>query len=158
MKISDAYINIINETKDKISFLIDDSDLENSDSITIEGVINGDVFGHITISDTVNGYWKFEDEMSEDEYDELFPDDSFATIETLEISDDYKGKGFARPLMLKALDYIKSTGEYTVYLNASPMGFKGLSIEPLVNFYKSFGFKIIIDDYAENKEMILYLK
>ena len=155
MRISDVYISIINESNDKISFLVDDSDIENSDSITIEGVINNDVFGHITISFTVNGYWKFEDEMSEEKYDKLFPDDSFATIEVLEVNDNYKGHGLAKELMKKGLDYIKESGENIVYLNASPMGYRGLSIQPLVNFYKSFGFEIIVDDYNENKEMIL---
>jgi len=157
MKINEIYNILITETKEGISFIIDDSDIELSDSTLIEGVIDGEVFGHITISFTTNGYWKFEDEMDEEGYDELFPDDSFATIEVLEVNDEFKGQNLARPLMLKALDYIKENGENVIYLNASPMGFTGLGLSNLVNFYKSFGFRIIVDDYSGNKEMILYL-
>ena len=156
MKLNTSYQSL-KEDINKLSFIIDDSDFDNSDTITINAIANGKVVGFVVIGEEYDAYWKFEDEMSEEEFDRIFPDDSFATIETLEINDEYKGKGYARPLMNKALSLIKERGENIVYLNASPMGFRGLNINDLVKFYASFGFKIIVDDYDENKEMVLYL-
>ena len=40
---------------------------------------------------------------------------------------------------------MKNNGYNQFYLNASPMGFKGLSTMDLVDFYKKFGFKELLN-------------
>ena len=37
-----------------------------------------------------------------------------------------------------------------IYLNASPMGFDGLSLEDLTGFYEKFGFKVIKEQGGNN--------
>jgi len=89
----------------------------------------------------------------------LFPEDRFAKIEVIEVNDKYKGGGFAKELMNKAISTVKERGFNRVYLNANPMGYGGLDINDLVGFYQKFGFQIIpsLDKWADNKEMYLAL-
>lgn len=150
MEIYEIYKQLLNE---ETYFNIQ----QNEDRVEINLISNGNVVGNIILDFVMGGYWEFEDEMSEDRYDEIFPDDKFVKIEHIEVKDEYKGRGFAKQLMNKAIEYAKKMGETVIYLNASPMGFSGLSINDLVGFYKSFGFKTIIDDYDKNKEMIKYI-
>lgn len=130
---------------------------EDDDRIEISIYKNNEKIGYIILDIIHYGYWMFEDEIDEDSYDKLFPDDKFVKIETIKIEDNYKGNGYAKILMNKAIEYVKKLNIDVIYLNASPMGFNGLNLEDLVGFYESFGFEIFIDDYAENKEMIKYL-
>lgn len=132
-----------------------ESNTKLDDIIRIKAFLNGEEIGYINIEFIVNGFWMFEGELSEEEYESHFPNDTFTKIETLKIYDKYKGKGYSKKLIEKAIDYIKNNGGEVVYLNASPMGY-GLNLNELVNLYKSFGFETIIS-YPENKEMILYL-
>jgi GNAT superfamily N-acetyltransferase len=154
MDFLEKYNNFINES---ITFIEGDEDRMN-DTLKIEAFIGDDKIGQIILEFVINGFWVFEGELSEEEYEEYFPDDSFIKIQDIVIYDKYKGKGYSKKIIQKALDFIKKNYPNTdvVYLNASPMGFTGLSIEPLVNLYKSFGFKTIIS-YPDNKEMILNL-
>jgi GNAT superfamily N-acetyltransferase len=147
-------IEFINES---ITFKEGEED-RNNDTLTIEAFIDNNKIGEITIGFVINGFWMFEGELSEEEYGKYFPDDSFIRIEDVKVYDKYKGKGYSKNIIQKALDFIKENYSDTsvVYLNASPMGYSGLSIEPLVRLYKSFGFKTIIS-YPQNKEMILNL-
>jgi ribosomal protein S18 acetylase RimI-like enzyme len=126
--------------------------------VTINAYVNGKFIGKVVVVYEISGYWEFEDEMSEERYDELFPGDRFAKIEYITVATEYTGKGYAKALMNKALEHIKESGETRVYLNASPMGHNEMDLYDLVNFYKKFGFEIIIDDYDENKEMLLKLE
>jgi GNAT superfamily N-acetyltransferase len=127
--------------------------------VTISANVGRTNVGNIIVEQLMNVYWMFEDDMSEDEYDELFPDDTFLRIEHLFVPDDYKDKGYGKALVAQAIQYAKEIGENIIYLNASPMGSSGLNINNLVNFYKSFGFKILphSDKWSNNKEMILKL-
>jgi len=152
MKLFNIFEELINND---INFTYHEED--DGDRTVIIGYINGKEIGSIVITFEFDAYWQFEDEMDEDSYLEIFPNDSFAKIETLEILDEYKGLGYAKHLMTEAIAYIKNKGEKVIYLNASPMGFKGLNIDNLVNFYKTFGFKTIVDKYRNNKEMVKYL-
>ncbi len=130
----------------------------NEDEVYIKADLDGDYVGTVHFQYVVSGYFEFEDEMTEEEYNNLFPNDSFARIEALNVSDEYKGKGYGKELISRALKEIKKTGEDRVYLNANPMGFSGLPINALVEFYKKFGFEVFVDDYTENKEMVLKLE
>ena len=127
--------------------------------VTISAHVGRTNVGNIIVEQLMNVYWMFEDDMSEDEYDELFPDDTFLRIEHLFVPDDYKDKGYGKALVAQAIQYAKEIGEKIIYLNASPMGSSGLNINNLTNFYKSFGFQILphSDKWSNNKEMILKL-
>jgi GNAT superfamily N-acetyltransferase len=127
--------------------------------VTISAMVGRTNVGYIIVEQLMNGYWMFEDDMSEDEYSKLFPDDKFLKIEHLLIFDDYKGGGYGKQLVNQAIQYAKEIGENIIYLNASPMGNSGLNIGNLVSFYKSFGFKTLphSDKWNKNKEMILKL-
>lgn len=133
---------------------------DDGDNVTIKAILNGKEIGHVYIQYITGGYsYEFESEMSEERYDELFPDDKYAKIVEINTNFDFRRQGYAKLLMAKALKTIKEHGENRVYLNANPMdGYRGLSLDGLLDFYESFGFKIIVDDYDENKEMLLALE
>lgn len=116
--------------------------------------------GMVVIEFIKGGYEGFKTEMSEEKYDELFPNDRYAHIDKIEVNPIYRGLGLSRQLMRRALAYVKSENEKIVYLNANPYddNNEGLDLDSLVRFYKSFGFEVFIDDYEESKEMILTLE
>lgn len=93
-------------------------------------------------------------EIEEEKYNVLFPDDKYAELTTLEVNGSYKGKGYGKKIMRKALSYIKKREYLEVYLNACPLGFEGLSLYNLVKFYEKFGFRTFIEE-ARNQEMAL---
>lgn len=117
---------------------------------------SGKRLAYISFREIQYGYYIFEDDMEEDEYNELFPDDEFAYLETLHVEPEHRGKGYARKLIGEALKYIRSKGLRQVYLNASPSYDSSLALPDLVNLYKSFGFKEL-SGYAGNVEMLLDL-
>ncbi len=135
-------------------------EFEDEDRTTIIFMIDKNVVGKIIIQHVFDGYREFEEYMSDDEYYELFGDDDFYQIEHLEVHDEYKSQGYAKVLVNKAIEFVKNRDGRTIYLNASPMGFTGLNISNLVDFYQKFGFQIIpqMDKWDTNKEMILRLK
>lgn len=149
-------VNLYNEMIDGSHFHYD----EEEDRITITLTLGENKVGSITIEHVFDGYRDFEEYMSDDEYYELFGDDDFYKIEHVEISDEFKGQGYGKLLVQKAIDFVKSREGRTIYLNASPMGFSGLDIGNLVAFYEKFGFRKIpqLDKWENNKEMILQLK
>lgn len=152
MRLEEAFNEVNNEPQIKV----DDTE----DGFDLSAYLVGKKIGWLSAQHIISGYWEFEDEFSEEEYDEMFPDDSFFKIEYVSVEDGYKGAGVAKLMMVKALTLIKASGIDTVYLNASPMGFTGLNLSDLVGFYEKFGFRIIEktgDKYHENKEMILKL-
>ena len=127
------------------------------DRVTINAIKDNNIVGNIVIEFVFDAYREFEDviekgEMSDDEYDTIFPNDRFAKIEHLDVIDGEKGNGYAKQLMQRAMDYARSNGESVMYLNASPMGFTGLNINDLTGFYNTFGFQTLIDS-GHNVEM-----
>lgn len=134
--------------------------LEQDSAYNIEAWENNEKVGSVTIEEPVDKYYYFEDDMSEEKYDKIFPEE-FATIQDLRVDTNHTEKGIGTQLMNKALDFIKNTMKVKiVFLNASPMDHKALSIEPLINFYKKFGFKVFLrkKDWTDNAYMILKLK
>lgn len=148
-------INIYEEMMSGVHF----HEENDEDRTTITLMISKEVVGKIIIEHVFDGYRDFEEYMSDDEYYDLFGDDDFYKIETIEVNDNFKGKGYANLLMNKAIDFVKSLDGRAIYLNASPMGFTGLDIGNLVTFYEKFGFRKIpqLDKWDNNKEMILRL-
>lgn len=132
---------------------------EDEDRYKISAVRGGKWLGTIVLEFIVNGYWEFEDELSEEQYYELFPDDRFVSVENLMVQRQYRGEGVAKILMNRAINFVKREGWDVMFLNANPTDGSGLDIDGLVGFYGKFGFKIppYLGNWDENKEMILRL-
>lgn len=140
---------VMNETH--FNYTVDD------DNVTINIIKNRNIIGNISFEFVIDAYREFEDliekgEMTDQEYETIFPNDRFVKIDYLNIIDGEKGKGYAKQLMEKAISYAKEHGETVMYLNASPMGFSGLNISDLTGFYNTFGFQTLVDS-GHNVEM-----
>jgi predicted nucleotidyltransferase/GNAT superfamily N-acetyltransferase len=125
---------------------------ESEDEITIKAVYNGLIIGNLSLGMMQNAYYLFKDDFSEDQYYEIFPDDRFVMIGWL--NSKIKKEGIARELMKRAIAKTKQQGYDMMYLNASPIGNSGLQLSDLVGFYKSFGFKEILNQ-GGNTQMVL---
>jgi len=132
----------------KIDFDIESREGE-EDRTTIS--ING--IGEVVLVETFPEY-EFIDDIDEDTLEELNVEegDLIGKIEHLEINDKYKGQGYAKLLMKKAIEVAKEKGLMPLYLNASPMGSKkyGLNIEDLTGFYESLGFEVFLRQGGNN--------
>lgn len=116
---------------------------EEEDGITVFAYLNGEKIGFVTADILFDPYeYEFSDVLSEDEFEELYPENEIIKIEWIEVDDEYKYQGVATALMTELMQHLK--GNYSqFYLNASPIGNSGLQLNDLVNFYKNFGFKVI---------------
>ena len=133
----------------KVKFSIEQDDEEDRIKISIKGI------GEIILVETTPKY-EFLEDIGEDGLEELNlnEDDFIGKIEHIEIADNFKGKGYAKILMNKAIAVAKEKGLMPLYLNASPMGFKGLNTTDLTAFYESFGFEVFLYQ-GHNNLMIL---
>ena len=126
---------------------------EDGDRITIS--LKG--IGEVILVQTSPQY-EFIEDIDEDTLEELnvSEDDMIGKIEHLEVNDKFKGKGYAKSLMNKAIEIAEENGWMPLYLNASPMGSKryGLNIEDLTGFYETFGFKVFLEQ-GNNNLMLL---
>ena len=164
-----AYDNLMSvaETTEKFDLSIHEGEVldnskfkyvrDNEDEITIRAIYEGEIIGTLTMAAMQDAYWYFQDEFSEEQYNEFFPEDKFMNIGYLEIKQrKYMGEGIAKELMKRAIRKAKQQGFNTIYLNASPMGTAGLGLNDLVSFYKKFGFKEILNQ-GHNIQMLLQL-
>ena len=136
----------------KVKFNIESKEgEEDRTTISIKGI------GEVVLVETFPEY-EFLEDIGEDGLEELGVEegDMIGKIEHLEINDKYKGKGYAKLLMNKAIEVAKEKGLMPLYLNASPMGSKryGLNIEDLTGFYQTFGFEVFLEQ-GNNNLMIL---
>ena len=126
---------------------------EDGDRITIS--LKG--IGEVILVQTSPQY-EFIEDIDEDTLEELNVSeyDMIGKIEHLEVNDKFKGKGYAKSLMNKAIEIAEEYGWMPLYLNASPMGSKryGLNIEDLTGFYETFGFKVFLEQ-GNNNLMLL---
>lgn len=128
-----------NEVLDKVTFKYEKYD---EDTTNIYAIYNGDRIGYVSVMDVMNGYWMFDGDITEEEYSEIFPSDSFLAISHLKIiHQQLRGKGIAKKLVQLAIDIAKKHKFTEMYLNASPMDSNGLDMSDLVGFYESFGFE-----------------
>jgi GNAT superfamily N-acetyltransferase len=137
----------------KIKFKIESREgEEDRTEISIKGI------GSATLVETYPKY-EFQEDLSEKEFNKLGLDeyDMIGKIEHIEVKDNEKGKGYAKLLMNKVIDVATKKRLLPLYLNASPMGTKGLGIDDLTNFYESFGFKVF-KKQGNNNLMILNKK
>ena len=132
----------------KINFDIESREGE-EDRTTIS--ING--IGEVVLVETFPEY-EFLEDVGEDGLEELNVEegDLIGKIEHLEIEDEYKGQGYAKILMNKAIELAKEKGLMPLYLNASPMGSKryGLDVDDLTGFYESLGFEVFLRQGGNN--------
>ena len=115
------------------------------DRTTITAYINNDKVGSLSMEILFDAYYyEFDDVFDEDTFEELYPNSEIVKIEHIEIDDNYKNSGIGSELMKRGMELMKKNGYNQFYLNASPMGFKGLGTMDLVEFYKKFGFKELL--------------
>jgi GNAT superfamily N-acetyltransferase len=146
-----------NRIKNIITTIIKDCLNENVNNITykkstdeditkITAYINNQKVGTISMELLFNAYnYEFNDVFEEDVFYKLYPDDEIIKIGHIEVDDNYKNLGIGKKLMERGMKLMKQNGYNQFYLNASPMGFKGLNTLNLVNFYKKFGFKELLN-------------
>jgi GNAT superfamily N-acetyltransferase len=131
----------------KVKFIIDNDEEEERIKISIKDI------GEVILSVTYPEY-EFLEDIGEDGIEELGVEEGniIGKIEHLEIDDKYKGKGYAKLLMEKAIEIAKEKGLMPLYLNASPMGSKqyGLNIYDLTGFYESLGFEVFLRQGGNN--------
>ena len=137
-------IKIISEVKESINEeTVNQFKLSNDEERTTITAYNiNKKIGSVISEILFNSYqYDFDDVFSEEEFDEIYPKDVIVNIEHIEIDDDFKNQGIGTELMGLMMDTMKKRGYTQYYLNASPMGFAGLKLNDLVEFYKKFGFK-----------------
>lgn len=153
-------MKILNENKliwesyiNKIDYVINSD--EESDEISVvafyKNVEIGSAIAKLLFGDFC---YELDDVMSEDDIIELFPDNTLVKIEHVEVNKEYRGGGIARELMNRLMSTLEQEGFVQFYLNASPMGVdKGFNKSELVDFYKKFGFSVLLDQ-GDNTLMI----
>lgn len=149
------YINE-NELRNNTQFKIVQSD---EDEFEILATYQNQLIAKLNLDIMIGMFdYYFDGDFTEEEYDELFPDDATTFISWVEVYNDiHKGNGIARQLMNMAIQKTKQLGFNRIYLNASPIkSDKSLNLNDLINFYESFGFKII-KHQGHNAQMILIL-
>jgi len=127
------------------------------DRIIIKAIINGEEVAHLDMEIMVSAYWYFNDDFTEDEYNEMFPDDELVIFQMMRVEDKYKRGGIAVVLMRRALEEVEKLGYKEVYLNACPIGTTGLQLNDLVKFYEYFDFKPVLHQ-ENNVQMLLSLR
>jgi len=140
-----SIIRIINEEIDKSFYeTVKYFTEEDEDRITITAIYEENKIGSVTSEILFGGYsYEFDDVFTEDEFDNMFPDDYIVKLEHIEVNDNFKGTGIGTQLIDKMMKMMRSSGYSQFYLNASPMGFSGLRLNGLTDLYKKFGFKEI---------------
>jgi GNAT superfamily N-acetyltransferase len=130
--------NVLNTVKYKKS--VDDN------TTHINAYINNEKIGSLTMEILYDSYnYEFDDVFDEEEFEDLFPESEIVKIEYLNVEDKYKNSGVGSELMKRGMILMRKNGYTQFYLNASPMGMSGLNTNELVNFYKKFGFKEILN-------------
>lgn len=124
------------------------------DRYEINAYVDDKEIGNIVCEVIFNIDYELGDDFTNDEIDEMFPEQTVVKIEHISIEDEYKGVGIAKKLMKKMLYLMKKNGFNQFYLNASPMGFGGLRTNSLVEFYKKFDFKVLLD---QGHNVLMYL-
>lgn len=114
------------------------------DSFSILSFYNNDLVGKISFSLISEAYeYEFSDMMNKEEYNNFFKTENPAHLESLYVDEYYQNMGLGKHLVnLCLLELEKHVDE--VYLNAYPNR-KGLSLNKLVSFYKSIGFKTVLN-------------
>lgn len=129
---------------------------KHEDGVKLIAKMNEEEVGYLNIEILMDPYsYEFSDTFDEDEFYELYPDDVIVKLSYMEVK--IKNMGIGTKLMEYAMDLMKK--EYNqFYLNASPMGFDGLNIHDLVDFYSKFGFETLLDQGHNVQMMAVFQK
>lgn len=150
-----TFDHFLNESNDiKFDFITDPTDIDRK---IISVLFDNESIGKLSFLILNDAYqYEFSDDFSEDDFYDIFPDDTttIIKIEHIEIDDEFKNLGIASQLMEYSIEWMKKKGYSQFYLNASPMGFSGLRLKTLVKFYEKFGFKSILNQ-GNNVQMAL---
>jgi GNAT superfamily N-acetyltransferase len=133
------------------------------DEFLIKAIYNGQEIGYLHLDIMNDMYEYFMGDYTEEEYDQLFPNNIGAFISEIK-SYGFRGEGIAKKLMEMAIQKTKQLNLDRIYLNASPIkdteinsaAGKPLELGPLVQFYESFGFKTLKSG-PQNVEMLLIM-
>ena len=108
-------------------------------------------YGNVTITESYPRY-EFLDDLTSEEFESVGVDEDepIAKIEHIEVNPDSRGQGYGASLMYEAMKELSRRGVNYIYLNASPMGFQGLSLNDLTSFYEKFGFNVIKNQGGNN--------
>ena len=108
-------------------------------------------YGSIVITEAYPQY-EFLDDFSPEEFETIGvdEDDPITKIEHIEVNPNNRGRGYGTALMEEAMKEISRRNLSYVYLNASPMGFDGLTLGDLTKFYGKFGFQVIKEQGGNN--------
>jgi GNAT superfamily N-acetyltransferase len=137
-----SFKQFVNENVSNIKYRKSDDE----DRTTITAFIDNKKVGSLSMEILFDAYqYEFDDVFDEDTFDEIYPDSEIVKIEHIEVDDNYKNYGIGSELMKRGMELMKGNGYNQFYLNASPMGFKGLGTMDLVEFYKKFGFKELLN-------------
>lgn len=124
------------------------------DTTTIECMDGSKKVGESVFERVFDGYWYFDDQMSEDEFYSIFPDGEYINLRHLKIDDEHIHHKYGTALMDKTMEEMKRTKIKKAYLNASPMGDKGPKLSGLVKFYQRFGFRPMGKNSLWHEEMV----
>ena len=108
-------------------------------------------YGSIVITETSPKY-EFVEDLTPEEFERIGvdEDDFIAKIEHIEVTPNNRGQGYGAALMEEAMKELSKRNISNIYLNASPMGFGGLSLRDLTSFYEKFGFNVIKNQGGNN--------
>jgi len=97
--------------------------------------------------------YEFSEDLTDDDFNKLGIDEDelITKIDDLSVNEDELNKGNGRKIMDRIIDDVIKNGNDFVYLNASPMGSKGLNLNDLTDFYKDYGFKVLINQGGNNQ-------
>ena len=137
-----------------IKVKIDYPNILTSDVYRINFEHFGLTIGYIEFSEIFNG--QDDDDLTEEEYDELFPDDKYVYILQVYVDRNWRGKGIANNLINKFFEFCEDEfpDNLEFALNASPMELS-IPLNYLIRFYETFGFEPIPKlSYPDNCTMI----
>ena len=127
---------------------------EDEDRTKVAWKERGKEVGHVTFVDIMDPYeYDFEGVIGEDECYDLLGDHA-TKIEHIAVDETRLGDGIGGKLMKEGLRVMEERGNKRFYLNASPMGMKGLSLTPLIRFYEKFGFRVVGERQGNNAMMV----
>ncbi len=108
-------------------------------------------YGSVVITETSPKY-EFTEDLTPEEFGGVGvdEDDFIAKIEHIEVNPGSRGQGYGTALMEEAMKELSKRNISNIYLNASPMGFGGLSLQDLTAFYEKFGFNIMKNQGGNN--------
>lgn len=140
--IQKRFKELIRENNNQFSY----NTIFDEDEIIITAFDGDKKIGYLTMDLLFDAYeYEFEDVIDEDSFYNLYPDSEIIKLSHLTVDDNYLNTGVGTQLVKNGINLMKNKGYKQFYLNASPMGFNGLRLPDLVNFYKKFGFKELLN-------------